>query len=117
MQAAAELVALVRELAPGVQGAEDNLDTGQFLLRVQIDRHAAAIIPHAERAITMQHNVDLTAVPRQRLVDRVVDDFLSQVIGAGGVGIHAGTLADRLQTSQDFNSVSVVFGHFLLQLV
>ena len=114
MQAATELVALVRELAPGVQGGQDDLDTRQLLLGVQIDGHAAPVIGHADSAIAVQHNVDLAAVPRQRLIDRVVDDFLSQMIRAGGVGIHAGTLADRLQTSQDFNSVSVVFGHFLI---
>ena len=117
MQTTAELIALVRELSTRMKGREDDLNPGQFLLRVQINGHAAAIIGHAERAIAMQHNVDLTAVPRQRLVDRVIDDFLSQMIGAGGVGIHAGTLADRFQTSQNFDSVSVVFGHFRLQLV
>ena len=29
MQSAAELVALVRKLAPGVQGAQDDLDAGK----------------------------------------------------------------------------------------
>ena len=62
----------------------------------------------------MEDNIDLFSMARQRLIDRVIDDFLSQMIRAGGVGIHAGTLSDRLQTSQDFNSVSVVFGHFLI---
>jgi hypothetical protein len=62
MQAAAELVALVRELAAGVKSAQDDLDSGELLLRVQIDGHAAAIIRDTERAIAMQHDVDLTAV-------------------------------------------------------
>ena len=91
MQAATELVALIRELAPGVQGGQDNLDPRQLLLGVQIDGHAAPVIGHADSAIAVQHNVDLAAVPRQCLVDRVIDDFLGQMIRAGGVGIHAGT--------------------------
>ena len=47
-------------------------------------------------------------VSGQRFVDRVVDHFLHQMVRAGGVGIHAGTAFDRVQTGEDFNIGGVV---------
>ena len=44
----------------------------------------------------------------QGLVDAVVDDFLRQVIGAGGIGVHAGALAHRFEAGQDFDGSGVV---------
>ena len=44
------------------------------------------------------------AVAGQRLVDRVVDDLVDQVVQAaltGGADVHAGPLADRLETLED----------------
>ena len=44
--------------------------------------------------------------------DAIVDHFLRQVIGTGGVGIHTGALAHRIKAAQDFNRSGIVFtGH------
>jgi len=45
----------------------------------------------------------LLACPGQRLVDAVVDDFLGQVVGPRGVGVHARALAHRVETGEDFD--------------
>ena len=83
---------------------------------MQVNRHAASVVCHAERAVGMEHNVDLTTVPGEGLIDGVVDHLLRQMIGAGGVGIHTGTLANRLQSSEDLNGVGVIFRHAFSEL-
>jgi hypothetical protein len=45
---------------------------------------------------------------RQRFVDAVVDDLLNKVIGAGGIGVHAGAFSDRIKTGEYFYSIGVV---------
>ena len=57
---------------------------------------------------TLRYHVDPARVASQRLVHRVVDDFLRQVIGPGGVGIHARAALDRVQPGQDFDIFGVV---------
>jgi hypothetical protein len=42
-------------------------------------------------------------MPGQRLVDAVVDNFLGQVIGAGGVGVHTRPPPDGLESAQDLD--------------
>ncbi len=44
VQSATELVTLVGELAPGMQGTEYDLHPGLALFRVHIHRHTAAVI-------------------------------------------------------------------------
>ena len=53
------------------------------------------------------------AVAGQRLVDGVVDDLVDQVVQAalaGGADVHAGALADRVETLEDGDRAGVV-GH------
>jgi hypothetical protein len=58
----------------------------------------------------VQHHVDGVGVAGERFVHRVVDDFLRQVVGARGVGVHAGAALDRVQARQDFDVGGVVAG-------
>ena len=103
VQAAGELVVLVRELAAGVQPREDQLDAADLLLRVDVDRHAAAVVRDFQRAVLVQRHVDALGVAGQRLVDRVVDDFVREMVGAAGVRVHAGPAAYRVEPAQDFD--------------
>ena len=96
MQSAAKLIALVRELAAGMERRKNDLDAGSLLLWVQVDGHAPAVIDDTQATICMEGNVNLTAVTGERFIDRVVDDFLSQVVWPGGVGVHTRPLPDRL---------------------
>ena len=116
VQAAAELVALVREFSTRVKSRQDHFHTGYLLLGMQVNGHATSVVCHAERAIGMQHNVNLPTVPGESLIDGIVDHFLRQVVWAGGVGIHTRTLANRLQSSEDFNGVGVIFRHAFSEL-
>ena len=52
------------------------------------------------------------AWPRERFVDRVVDDFVREVVRARGVGVHARAAAHGLETGEDFD-VGCGVGHSL----
>ncbi len=81
VQAAGELVVLVGELAAGVQLGEDQLDAGDAFFRVDVHRHAAAVVDHFQRVVGVEDHLDGLGVAGQRFVDAVVDDFLGQVVG------------------------------------
>ena len=107
---AAEKVVLAAELAAGVQSREDQLHAGDLFLGVDVDRHAAAVIGNLAAAVLVKGHLDLARVPGEGLVDRVVHHFLRQVVGARGVGVHAGPALDRVQAGQDFDIGCVVAG-------
>jgi hypothetical protein len=81
---------------------EDQLDAADLLLRVDVDRHAAAVVLDRDGAVLVQRDGDVLAVPGQRLVDAVVDDLVHEVVRAPRVGVHAGrrrTGSSPLRTS------------------
>src|SRR5689334_20976567 len=75
---------------------------------MDVDRHSASVVRHLQRSVGVQHHVDLLGVAGQRLVDAVVDDLVSEVIGARRVRVHPGTTANGLEPAQDFDVRSAV---------
>jgi hypothetical protein len=68
--------------------------------RVLVDRDAAAVVPAADAAVGQQRHLDPVGVSGQRLVNRVIDHLVHQMVQAalaGGADIHAGPLAYGLQ--------------------
>src|SRR5690606_5593546 len=65
-----------------------------------------------DRAIVVDGHHNLVGVPRQRLVDRVVDDLEHHVVQARAVvhvaDVHARPLADGLEAAQDGDLAGVV---------
>ena len=110
VQAAGEGVVLAAELAARVQAREDQLHARDAFLGVHVHGHAAAVVGDLDAAVGVQHDLDQLGVAAQGLVHRVVDDLLGQVVGPGGVGVHAGAALDRVQARQDFDVGSVVAG-------
>ena len=73
-----------------------------------IDRNAAAVVDDGDRAVDVNRDVDLIAEARQRLVDRVVDDFVDEVVQAGRTGradVHRRPLADGLEAFEHLDLV------------
>ena len=104
VQPAGRGVRAAAELAARVQAGHHDLDAADARSRLDVDRDAAPVVAHLDRAVSVQVDLDPGAVPAQRLVDRVVDDLPDAVHQAAGVGradVHARPLADRLQTLQD----------------
>ena len=78
------------------------------------DGNAASVVAHGKRTVVVDAHVDFSSETAQRLVRRVVDDFLADVGRAVGAGVHAGTFFDRLQAFEDGDAgfaVLVVFSH------
>ena len=116
VQAAGCRVRAAAELAARVQAREDQLDPGQAGARLDVDGHAAAVVADLDRAVVVEGDLDVVAVPAQRLVDGVVDDLPQAVhepAGVGGADVHAGTLADRLEALEDLEVVGGVLGRGL----
>jgi len=44
----------------------------------------------------------------KRFIDRIVDHFLRQMIGSGGVGIHARSFLYRIQPREHLNGFCVI---------
>ena len=113
MQAARHLVAVVVELAAGVQDRQHDLRR-RLAAGVLIDRDAAAVVDDRHRPVDVNRDVDLIAEPGERFVDRVVDDLVDEVMQAGGPGradVHRRPLADRLEPFEDLDLVRRVFRH------
>ncbi len=109
VQAAGYLIAGVAELTAGVQHGHDHFQRGLFLLRVDVHRDAAAVVLHGHRGVGVDGDLNLVARPGHGLVDRVVDDFVDQVVqrfDIGATDVHARAAAYRFQTLQNLD----VFG-------
>ena len=89
---------------------------GRLAALVAIDRDAAAVVDDRDRSVDVNRHVHLVAESGQGLVDRVVDDFVHEVVQAGRTGrpdVHRGTLPDRFQAFQHLDAVGRVVGDVL----
>ena len=109
VQAARDLVAVLVELAAGVQLGQRNLGRRAlgFVLVVHLHAggNAAAVVGDADGVVRVDGDHDVVAVAGQRFVDGVVHHLKHQVVQAGAVArvadVHAGALAHGLQAFQD----------------
>ena len=111
VQTARDLVVGAVELAARVQDREHDLDGGAMLRGMHVDGDAAAVVRHAEGAVRVDLHVHERAVPRKRLVDRVVDHLVHQVVVAtlpSVADVHGGTLAHGLHALQNLDVGGVV---------
>ena len=111
VQATGHLVAAAAELAAGVQLGQDELDGGDVLAVALAGGDAAAVVGDAHRAVGQDRHVDVGRVAGQGLVDGVVDDLPDQVVQAALAGrpdVHAGPLADGVESLEDLDLGGVV---------
>ena len=100
VQAAGNLITLAIEFPARVQHREADLHRGAAHLGMDAHGKAAAIVLHGDGAILVQGDFDVRAIARQRLVHRVIHDFINQMVQAAFVrraDIHAGAVAHSLQ--------------------
>ena len=110
VQATRYLVALVVELAAGVQHRHDDLGRGPATV-VLVDRYAPPVVDDRHRVVDVDGHLDAVAVPRQGLVDRVVDDLVDQVVQARRAGrpdVHRRPLAHRLEPLENLDLVGAI---------
>ena len=117
VQAAGNFIAAAAELAARVQLGEHQLDRGDPLLVMDARRDAAAVVLDRAGPVLVDGDADGVAIARQRLVDRVVDDLLHEVVQAALVrrpDVHTGALADGLQPLEDLDLLLAVFALYLV---
>ena len=116
VQAAGDLVAVLVELAAGVQLGQRDLGGTALGLVLVVHLHAggnaAAVIDDGDRVVAVDGDDDVVAMAGQRLVDRVVDHLEHQVVQARAVGrvadVHARALAHRFQALEDLDAAFTV---------
>ena len=111
VEATGHLVAALAELSAGMQRGHDDLSRGSLLDGVFVRRNPATVIDHSDAVVRVNDDRDLRAEARQRLVNRVVDDFVDKMMqpsGPGGPNVHRGALAHRFEAFQDLNGAGVV---------
>ena len=108
VQSTREPVAPLRELAARMEPGEDELDTRNPLVGMDVDGHPAAVVADRQRIVPVRDDRELVRLSGDRLVDAVVDDFLRKVIRPGGIGVHARTLAHGVEPRQHLDRGGVV---------
>ena len=106
VQPGRHFVAATAELAAGVQPRQHQLEGGQALFLVHVDRDAAAVVLDLDAAVGKKGDDDLGGVPGQGLVDRVVDHLVDQVVKARGgrrADVHARTPPHMLPALEDLD--------------
>ena len=106
VQSARDLVAVLVELPAGVEDRHRQLDAGDLLDRVDVDRNSAAVVLDGDRIVLMDDHRNAISVSGKRFVDRVVDYLVHQVVEAAlrrRTDIHAGALANCFQPLEHLN--------------
>ena len=107
VQPARGAIDLGAELAAGMQRGQDHLErraVGELGMRV--DRDAAAVVAHRQRAVGLQAHLDPAGVAGDRLVHGVVEQLRREMMQRALVGAadeHAGAAAHRLQAFEDLD--------------
>ena len=130
METAGDLVAVLAELAAGVEDRQHDLEGGAVLLLMHAGRDAAAVVLDPDGVIFVDRHEDLVAEAGHRLVDTVVYHFVHQVVEAplGDVAdIHRGSLAHGLKPFEHLDTVGgillfrpfhlFVLKHFVLSFI
>ena len=103
VKTAGVFVGALSELAAGVKIGEHQFHRGDAEFRMRINRNAAAVVGHRNRAIDVNRHLDPLAVAGEMLVDRIVQHLENAVVQAAFIGVadvHARTLSNSFQTLQ-----------------
>src|SRR5581483_2904237 len=128
VQAAGNFVGSFVEFAAGVKFGQHDFGGGNVFGRMNVDGNAAAVVGYGDAVIDVNDDFDRVAVPGKRLVDRVIDDFIDQMVQtalAGVADVHPGPFSDGFKAFENFDVIGVVFGilrgfllgHFHLALI
>ncbi len=106
MKSAGDLVAAAAELSAGVQDRHDDLESRLPQFDVLVDRNAAAVVSHPDRAVGANGDVDVIAVARDRLVHAVIHDLVDQMVQTTGISaadIHSRPPSNGFQALEHLN--------------
>ena len=118
MQATGDLVAVVVELTAGMQFRERDFRSAtlRFMLVVPFDgrRNATSVVNDRNGVVGMNRDFDMLGKACERFVDRVVDDFVNQMVQTRAVSriadVHTGTFPNGFEAFEDLNAGRIVGG-------
>ena len=111
VQTAGHLVTTGAKLAAGMQHGEHRLQGALAGARVHIGGNAAAVVAHRGGTVFPQHHNNAVAMARQGFINRVINNFVHQMVQAprpGGADVHARALAYGLKPLQHLNLLGAV---------
>ena len=113
MQSAGNFVGVAVELAARVQRGHHDLRGGNlFAVDVHIvDGNTAPVVDYGDGVVEVDGDFNLIGVAGQRFIDRVIYDFIDEVVQAefaGRTDVHGGTFAHRFHAAEDFDGVGSV---------
>jgi hypothetical protein len=94
-----------------VQRHEYELGRRPAVLGLDVGGDAAAVVDDLDTAVGQQGDVDVRGVARHRLVDRVVDDFVDEVMQprrAGRTDVHPRAFAHRFEAFENGDVLGAV---------
>ena len=103
MQTAGDFISPAAEFAARVQHRVDDFQRGPTGLCLNVDRDAASVVLDCDGVALVDRHLDVMAIARQRLVDRVVDDLIDEVVQSGRAR-RADVMPGRLRTASSPSS-------------
>ena len=89
------------ELAPCVKSGKHQFGYGCFFFRMEPNGYTAAIVLDAYTTVILQGHLNMLAKSGERLICRVINDFLNNVQRAFSPSVHTRALSNWLETFQD----------------
>ena len=80
MQTTGNRVTAATKFSTRVQDRENNLNGGLFLNRVHVNRNASTIVADSDVTVFGDQNIDVVAVSGEGFIDRVVNDFVNEMV-------------------------------------
>ena len=111
VQSSRELIAVAAELTAGVKNGIDHLQGRNAHLGMDAAGDTAAIVTNRYRAVGMEGHLNAVTASGQRLVDRVVDDLVNQMMQAAyrrRADVHTGSLSDSLKALKYLDLIFII---------
>ena len=111
MQTAGHFVCLIVELTASMENGQYYFKGAFAGLFVDIDRNTNTVIFDRTTSINMDPNNDLIATAGQSLIDRVIKNFIDQMVETAGLGvsyIHIRTLANGLKPFEHLDITGII---------
>src|SRR5437763_16257155 len=111
VQTAGDFIRVLVELAAGMEHRHRELDARHLLRRMDVDGNAAPIVLDGDRIVFVNRDRDAVGVADERFIDRVVDDFVNEVVESSlrrRADVHTGAFANGLEPLEDLDLTGIV---------
>ena len=94
-----------------MESSQNQFNAADFFFGMDINRHSATIINNFKRTIFIYDNLNVAGMTGNGFIHAVINGFLSQMVGACGVGIHTqGDDLTGIKSAEDFDGFCGIGG-------